>query len=36
MLFLSILIGNCLAKLNLTIGIDINNKESLAYLGRLE
>ncbi|CAD8194606.1 unnamed protein product [Paramecium octaurelia] len=36
MLFLSILIGRCFATLNLTIGIDINNKESLAYLGRLE
>ncbi|CAD8199672.1 unnamed protein product [Paramecium octaurelia] len=36
MLFLSLFIGNCVASLNLTIGIDITNKESLAYLGRLE
>ncbi|CAD8190662.1 unnamed protein product [Paramecium pentaurelia] len=36
MLFLSILIGYCVAQLNLTIGIDITNKESLNYLGRLE
>ncbi|CAD8097239.1 unnamed protein product [Paramecium primaurelia] len=36
MLFLSIFIGYCVAQLNLTIGIDITNKESLNYLGRLE
>lgn len=39
MLLLSFLIARCFATvnpINLTIGIDITNKDSLSYLGKLE